>query len=100
MNMHLAYPKASGIRHFIFDVSDEDGIHQVQLFELRNVKNPFKFKVAKSYECQSLNGKEKEIVVFEVSDPDIMNVKLQMVDMHGNIASRKFEIESKIDEKP
>ena len=100
MNMRLAYPKASGIRHFIFDVSDEDGIHQVQLFELRNVKNPFKFKVAKFYASQSLNGKDKEIVVFEVSDPDIMNVKLQMVDMYGNIASRKFEIESKIDEKP
>lgn len=100
MDMRLAYPKASGNRHFIFDVSDEDGIHQVQLFEMRNVKNPFKFKVVKSYACQSLNGKDKELVVFEVSDPDIMNVKLQMVDMYGNIASRIFEIESKIDEKP
>lgn len=94
MDMRLAVPKASGIRHFIFEVADEDGIHQVQLFELRNVKNPLK-KVAKFYACQSLNGKDKEIVVFEVSDPEIMNVILQMVDMLGNIAFREFEITEK-----
>ena len=94
MDMRLAVPKASGIRHFIFEVADEDGIHQVQLFELRNVKNILK-KVAKFYACQSFNGKNKEIVVFEVSDPNIMNVTLQMVDMHGNIAFREFEITEK-----
>lgn len=94
MDMRLAVPKASGIRHFIFEVADEDGIHQVQLFELRNVENLLK-KSAKFYACQTLNGKNKETVVFEISDPDIMNVSLQIVDRHGNIAFREFEITEK-----
>lgn len=91
MDMRLAVPKASGIRHFIFEVADEDGIHQVQLFELRYVKEQF-MAVEELYACQSLNGKDKKIVVFEVSDPKIMAVKLQTVDMLGNIAFREFRI--------
>ena len=97
MDMRLAVPQASGIRHFIFEIADEDGIHQVQLFELRYVKKLRKV-VEKSYACQLLNGQDKEIVVFEVSEPDIMSVKLQMIDMLGNIAFREFRITEKTSE--
>ena len=94
MDMRVAIPKASGLRHFIFEVADEDGMHQVQLFVLRNVKNLLSVEV-KFYECQALDGKTKASVVFEISDPEIMNVVLRMIDMHGNIASREFQIEDK-----
>ena len=95
MDMQVAFPKKSGIRHFIFEVADEDGIHKVQLFELKYAKNQH-IVIEEFYAGQSLQGKDKGTVVFEISDPEIENVKLQMIDMYGNIASRKFGF----DEKP
>ena len=73
MDMRVAIPKASGLRHFIFEVADEDGMHQVQLFVLRNVKNLLSVEV-KFYECQALDGKTKATVAFEITDPEITNV--------------------------
>ncbi len=93
MDMRVAIPKASGLRHFIFDVADEDGIHQVQLFVPRDLKDHRRGE--KFYDCQALNGKNRATVAFEISDPEIMNVKLRMIDMYGNIASRRFGIEDK-----
>ena len=96
MDMRVAIPKANGLRHFIFEVTDEDGIHQTQLFVPRDAKDARRGK--KHYECQVLNGKKHATVVFEISDPEIMNVKLQIFDMHGNIASREFGIKEKASE--
>ena len=90
MDMRVSIPKDSGLRHFTFEVADEDGMHQVQLFVPRDIKN--QWRAEKFYDCQALNGKDKAAVVFEISDPEIKSVKLRMIDMHGNIASRLFNI--------
>ena len=96
MDMRVSVPKISGLRHFIFEVADEDGMHQVQLFVPRDVKDQWRGE--KFYDCQGLNGKDKATVVFEISDPEIKSVKLRMIDMHGNIASRLFKIKEKTPE--
>ena len=97
MDMRVSITKDSGLRDFIFEIEDEDGMHQAQLFVPRDVKD--QWKPEKFYDCQALNGKEKATVIFEITDPEIMNVVLRMIDMHGNIASRLFKIKEKTDEK-
>ena len=97
MEMHVSTPKNSSLRHFIFEIADEDGMHQAQLFVPMNMERQRWRK--KFQECQALNGKEKATITFEISNPEITNVELRMMDMHGNIASREFEIEVKTDEK-
>lgn len=96
MDMHVAIPKASGLRHFIFEVTDEDGIHQVQLFVPRDVKDRRRGK--KFHDCQALNGKEKATVEFEIADANIEEGEIRMMDIHGNIASREFIIKEKTPE--
>lgn len=97
IDMRVAIPKASGLRHFIFEIADEDGMHQVQLFVPRDVKDHRQGK--KLYDCQALDGKTKASVVFDISDPAIETVVLRMIDMHGNIASREFRIIEKTSEQ-
>ncbi len=96
MDMRVSVPKDSGLRHFTFEVADEDGMHQVQLFVPIDIKNQRWRK--KFHDCQALNGKEKATVAFEITYPEIKIVKLRMIDMHGNIASRKFSITEKTPE--
>ena len=90
IDMSVSPMNASNFRRFHFEVADEDGIHQVQLFVPIDIKNQRWQK--KFYDCQALNGKEKATVIFEISDPEIETVVLRMIDMHGNIASREFII--------
>ena len=96
MEMRVSLPKASGLRHFIFEIADEDGMHQAQLFVPINMESQRWKK--KFYECQALNGKENATITFEISNPAIETVVLRMMDMHGNIASREFTIKEKTDE--
>ena len=83
-------------RLFTFSVTDEDGIHQAQLFVPIDMKNQRWRK--KFYNCKPLKGKEEATCVFEITDPEIMTVELRMIDMHGNIAHREFIITPKTDE--
>ncbi len=85
----------SDTRHFTFSVTDADGIHQAQLFGPIDMKNQRWRK--KFYDCKPLKGKEKATLAFEITDPDIENVELRMIDMHGNIAHREFFITPKTD---
>lgn len=101
MDMRVSVAKDSGLRQFIFEVADEDGMHQVQLFVYidfvgRGVK--IENWAEKFYDCQALNGKDKATVEFEISNPEINKVVLKMIDMHGNIASREFKILEKTSE--
>ena len=48
--------------------------------------------------CRTLNGKKEATVEFEISDPEIKNGEVRMIDMHGNIASREFRITEKTPE--
>ncbi len=96
MDMHVSPMNAANSRRFHFEVADEDGIHQVQLFVPVDIKNQRWRK--KFHDCQALNGKEKATVIFEIADPAIETVVLRMMDMHGNIASREFIIKEKTPE--
>ncbi|MDE0483015.1 MAG: hypothetical protein OXI67_10590 [Candidatus Poribacteria bacterium] len=92
MEMRVSVPKDNGLRHFIFDVADEDGMHHAQLFVIQRWKLKF-------HNCQALNGKQEATIAFEITDAKIKTVKLRMIDMHGNIAARDFQIQEKTDEK-
>ena len=89
---------AIGSRRFQFEVTDEDGIHQVQLF-VDVSKKPW--SVGKKFQdCQILNGRTQSTVEFEVSNTEIKNVELRMIDMSGNIAWREFRIQDETPESP
>lgn len=96
MDMHVSPMNAANSRRFHFEVTDEDGIHQVQLFVPIDITNQRWRK--KFHDCQALNGKEKATTVFEIADPEIETVVLRMIDMHGNIASREFIIKEEASE--
>lgn len=88
--MRLSDPDAKNSRRFQFEVADEDGIHQVQLF-VNVSEKPWNVR-KKFQDCQILNGRTESTVEFEVSNPEIKNVELRMIDMYGNIAWREFKI--------
>ncbi len=96
MEMKVSQVDTSDQRLFQFAIADEDGMHQVQLFVPIDIKNQRWRK--KFHDCQALNGKEKATVAFEITYPEIKIVKLRMIDMHGNIASREFHIKEKTSE--
>ncbi len=87
---------ASDTRRFTFEIADEDGIHQAQLFvPIDMERQSWRMKF---HDCKTLKGKEKATFVFEITDPDIENVELRMIDVHGNIALREFYIRPKTDD--
>jgi uncharacterized protein YxjI len=81
---------------FQFTAADEDGIHQLQLFVPEDIEKQYWSN--KLQGCQTLNGKKKATVVFEISNPEIKKGEIRMIDMHGNIASREFRITEKTSE--
>ena len=90
MTMKVSPMERNNARRFQFQLTDEDGMHQVQLFVPIDMKNQRWSR--KFYDCQALKGQEKATVVFEISEPEIETVVLRMIDMLGNIASREFII--------
>lgn len=93
IEMTVSNTADSDTRLFTFSVTDEDGIHQAQLFVPIDMESQRWRK--KFYDCKLLKGKEEATCVFEVTDPEIVTVELRMIDMHGNIAHREFFITSK-----
>ncbi len=73
-----------------FTASDEDGIHQLLLFVPDNLEN--QYRIDNFQGCESINGKKRAIVEFEVFNSGIKRGEIRMIDMLGNIASRKFDI--------
>ena len=91
----------TGSNKFQLAASDDDGIHQLQLFVTEKSKKHY--RLHKLQGCQALNGKKKATVTFEIADADIEEGEIRMIDMHGNIASRKFRIIEKtpeVDKEP
>lgn len=76
-----------------FDVTDEDGIHQVQLVVPTTPRDPVTKPGFKLHSCQSLNGVEKATVKFELPKLPVKKIELQMMDLHGNIVWREFDLE-------
>ncbi len=90
IGMRVSKPDAKNSRRFQFEVTDQDGIHQVQLFVDVSEK-PWSIR-KKIQDCQILSGRTESMVEFEVSNPEIKKVELRMIDMYGNIAWREFKI--------
>lgn len=93
IEIHVSDPYAKNPRHFQFEVADEDGIHQVQLFVVRERKHlGTTFQVFHDG-CRLLNGEKTATVEFDITDTTVKDVRLQMIDMLGNVALRRFVIE-------
>ena len=90
MGMRVSEPDAKNSRRFQFEVTDEDGIHQVQLF-VDVSEEPWRTR-KKIQDCQILNGRTESTVEFEISNLETKTVELRMIDMYGNIAWREFKI--------
>ena len=98
IGMRMSEPEAKNSRRFQFEVADEDGIHQVQLF-VDVSKKPWSVR-KKFQDCQILNGRTQSTVEFEVSNTETKTVELRMIDMSGNIAWREFRIKDETPEPP
>ncbi|MYK96732.1 hypothetical protein F4009_22510 [Candidatus Poribacteria bacterium] len=88
---------------FQFDVTDEDGIHQVQLVVPTTPSDPVTNQGFKLHSCQSLNGQKNATVTFELNTTDVKEIELRMMDLHGNIIWREFDLEEESEqpsEKP
>ena len=92
IEMTISNEDSSDTRLFKFAITDEDGIHQAQLFVPIDMESQRWRK--KFHECQELNGKKKTSAVFRITDPRIEAVMFQMIDIHGNIAQGEFGIRS------
>lgn len=80
----------TGSEKFQLTASDDDGIHQLQLFVTE--KSEKHYWLHKLQGCRVLNGEKNAIVEFEITDVNIEEGEIRMMDMHGNIASREFRI--------
>lgn len=86
-------PAASNSTPLQFDVTDEDGIHQVQLVVPTTRRDPVTKQGFKLHGCQSLNGQQKATIEFELNGTDAKEIQLSMMDLHGNIVWREFDLE-------
>ena len=83
---------ASDSTLFQFDVTDEDGIHQVQLVVPTTRRDPVTNQGFKLHSCQSLDGQKNTTVTFELNGNDVKELRLSIMDMYGNIVWREFQI--------
>ena len=94
IEMHVSDPDSKNSRNFQFKVADEDGIHQVQLFVVKERKRPGITYPAVFHEgCRLVNNEKAATVEFEITDTTVKDVRLQMIDTLGNVALRRFVIE-------
>ena len=84
---------ASDSTLFQFDVTDEDGIHQVQLVVPTTRRDPVTNQGFKLHSCQSLDGQKNTTVTFELNGNDVKELRLSIMDMYGNIVWREFQLE-------
>ena len=82
----------SGSTSLLFDIEDEDGVHQAQLIVPTTPDDPVTKEGFKLHSCQRLNGRQKATVAFELGGTLPKKIALQMIDMHGNIVWRTFDI--------
>ena len=75
-----------------FEVTDEDGLHQVQFIVPTTVKDPAIKQGFKFHSYHSLNGEKKATIAFELTDTSTKEVALWMMDLHGNIVWRRFNL--------
>lgn len=90
-----------GSRRFQFEVTDEDGMHQAQLFISKRIRSRGMSWTKEFHEeCRLLNGEKAATVEFKITDTAVKEVRLRMIDVFGNIASRTFQIQDETPESP
>ena len=94
----LSLPDVSDATTLQFEVTDEDGMHQVQLIVPTIRRDPVTEQGFKLHSCQSLNGAEKATVEFELAGTIVKEIKLWMMDLHGNIVWRKFDLKEEFEQ--
>ena len=101
IDLNVSPVDAIGSRRFQFEVTDEDGIHQVQLFVSKRIRSRGMSWTKEFHEeCRLLNGEKAATVEFEITDTAVNEVRLRIIDMFGNIASRRFQIQDETPESP
>ena len=76
-----------------FQVSDADGLHQVQLIVPATVSDPA--PGTKLHSAEMLNGETDSTVVFAVPElPEGSEVTLQVIDINGDITRQTFPVET------
>ena len=78
---------------FRFQITDTDGLHQVQFLIPAIAGDPS--PGVKLHSCLALNGKTSSTVEFvasELIETSGEEVTLQVIDIHGNITYRKFSV--------
>lgn len=85
-------PDTSNSTPLQFDITDEDGIHQVQFVVPTTRRDPVKKQGFKLHSCQSLNGEKKATVEFKLPRTAVKEIELWMIDLHGNIVWREFNL--------
>ena len=88
----LAYsPKAIRLR---FEVTDGDGLHQVQLIIPTTAEDPA--RGPKLHGCKRLNGESNtiEFITTELTVEPATEVALHVIDIHGNITRRSIAFTS------
>ena len=85
-------PTTSNSTLLQFDVTDEDGIHQVQLIVPTTKRDPVTKQGFKLHSCQSLNGQKTATIEFKLNQTDVKEIELLMMDLHGNIVWREFDL--------
>ncbi|MCY4403998.1 MAG: hypothetical protein OXD54_15650 [Candidatus Poribacteria bacterium] len=93
IDMNVSKADDSDSRLLRFTVADEDDIHQVQMFSPVDPK--YHSMLNKFEGCHAINGKKTASVEYLLSNSEVKSLELRMIDMHGNIASRKFTIRDK-----
>ena len=89
----LSLPDVSDATTLQFEVTDEDGMHQVQLIVPTIRRDPVTEQGFKLHSCQPLNGEKKATVEFELAGTIVKEIKLWMMDLHGNIVWREFDLD-------
>ena len=101
IEIRVSEPDAKHSRRFQFEVTDEDGMHQAQLYVSKRIRSRGMIWTKEFHEeCRLLNGEKAATVEFEITDTAVKEVRLQMIDALGNTASRRFQIQNETPESP
>ena len=92
MDMLSSLTSGPDTRRFRFELTDADGLHQVQLIVPAAATDPA--PGTKLHSCKSLSGENQtvEFTVTELTATSGVEVTLQVIDIQGNITKQTFPV--------
>ena len=78
--------------HFLFEITDADGLHQAQLLIPTTAGDPA--DGMKLYSCKSLNGEinQIEFITTRLTTHPTTEVTLQVIDVYGNVTRQTYPL--------